>query len=245
MSEWYDEFFEGIYGRVLAQCFEEAQTLEHVRVVKKLLKLRRGQRVLDIPCGQGRLTLPLARMGLHMSGVDLTAKFLRRARQQARQENLDIRFVRSDMREIEFEDEFHAAFNWFGSFGYFSDEGNLELCRRVLRALKPGGRFLVEGINKSALLTNFRPHGEDLIGGVRVVRHNRWNARTGRVASTWTMSRGKATEQHTVSMRIFNGAEMRSLLRAAGFESIRLSGHPPLGRFTRHSRRLIAVAQKG
>ena len=45
-------------------------------------------------------------------------------------------------------------------------------------------------------------------------------------------------------MRIYNGAEMRAMLREAGFREVRLFGYPPLGRFSRHSRRLLGVARR-
>jgi O-methyltransferase involved in polyketide biosynthesis len=148
------------------------------------------------------------------------------------------------MRQIDFDGEFDAAFNWFGSFGYFTDAQNLAFCRRVLAALKPGGRFLVEGLNKSWLLSHFRAGADETIGGVRITHRNRWDARRGRMVSNWTFRRGPQTERRRVSMRLFNGAEIRALLRSAGFREVRLLGYPPLGRFTRHCRRVIAVARK-
>lgn len=244
MAEWFETFFDGLYTKVLSKVFDSPQTLEQARMVKRLLGVRKGQRVLDVPCGKGRLTIPLAQMGLEMTGVDLTAAYLRKARRLAQRAGVAVRFVRSDMRSIDFDGEFHAAFNWFGSFGYFSDEDNLECLRRAFRALRPGGRFLVEGINKSWLLAHFRARAEQILGGVHIVYEHRWDAKTSCVSSTWTMSKGGKTERHHVRMRIFNGAEMRALLRTAGFRDVMLHPLPPVGRFTRHSLRFIAVARR-
>jgi SAM-dependent methyltransferase len=244
MAEWHERFFEGLYGRVLAATFPQETSREQALLIRRLLRARRGQKVLDVPCGQGRITLPLARMGLAMTGVDVTASFLERARRRARRENLLINYLRDDMRRIDFESEFDAAFNWFGSFGYFSDADNIEFCRRVLRALKPGGRFLVEALNKSWLLSHFRRESQhDRIGGVLIRQHSRLNSRRTHILTTWTLRRGSALERHAVKMRLFNGAEIRKLLRTAGFRDVVLYG-PEASRFTRHSRRLIAVARK-
>ena len=245
MPEWFETFFDGLFTDVLAKRYDESQSLAHARVVKRVLELRKGQHALDVPCGMGRLTIPLAKMGLVMTGVDLTAPYLRRARRAAKGKGLDTRFVLADMRDIAFDAEFDAAFNWFGSFGYFSDTDNVRFCKRVWQALKPGGRFLIEGMNKSWLLAHFRSGPQqDTIGGVRVVTRNRWDAATGRVHGTWTYSKGHTTERHRMSMRIYDGTEIRAVLRAAGFRDIRLFGYPPLGRFTRHSRRLLAVGRR-
>ena len=246
MAEWFERFFEGLYGRVLTGTFDAARTLQQAHTVRTLLRLRKRQQALDIPCGIGRLTLPLARAGMEMTGVDLTAAFLRRAHREARRRGLHVRLVQRDMRDIDFNGEFDAAFNWSGSFGYFSDMDNLAFCRKVLQALKPGGRFLVEGMNRSWLLTHFRRRiVTDSRNGVRIdQRHNRYDPKTCRVESLWVMSRGSCVERHRIKMWIFNGMSIRALLRAAGFEEIRLFGYPPAGPLTRHSRRIIAVARR-
>ena len=245
MAEWFETFFSGLYAQVLPKTFDDARTARQVRLVRRLLKLRKGQRVLDIPCGVGRLTFPLARAGMAMTGVDLTAPYLSRARRRARREGLDVRFVHTDMREIDFDGEFHAAFNWFGSFGYFSDADNLAFCQRVWQALRPGGRFLVEGLNKSWLMSHFRPHSEETIGGVHIEHRVRYDKRADRVRSVWTLRKGRRTERHELTMWIFNGAQIRTMLRAAGYTDIRLyDRNYPATRFTRHSRRIIAVAER-
>jgi cyclopropane fatty-acyl-phospholipid synthase-like methyltransferase len=244
LDPWYERFFDGLYGQVLPATFTEVQTRKQLAIVRRLLRLRKGQRVLDIPCGMGRLTIPLARGGLKMTGVDLSPSYVRRARRAARGLGPAIRFVRADMRRIDFDGEFDAAFNWFGSFGYFSDADNLRFAGRVLAALRPAGRFLVEGVNKSWLRTHFVPTGEEVVGGVRIKHRRRWNRAETRILDTWIFSRGTATERHTSSIRVFNGGELRALLRAAGFREIELFGYPPLARLTRHSHQLIALATR-
>lgn len=243
-NEWFNEFFGGLYSQILARQFDPARTLAQARLVKKLLHLRKGHSVLDIPCGQGRLTLPLAQMGLRMTGVDLTPSYIRAARRQARGQELDIRYLQGDMRKIDFDGEFDAALNWFGSFGYFSDRENLAFCRKVLRGLRPGGRLLIEGINKSWLVENFRPGADETVAGVRIIHKHRWDAAASRIRDTWTMSAGKRSETRRLAIRVFTGPELRGLLREAGFAEVRLYGYPPLGPLSRLRRRVIAVATK-
>ncbi len=241
---WYETFFDGLYGHVLAGHFDSARTLEEAKIIKKVLKLRKGQRVLDCPCGMGRITFALAKLGLDVTGVDLTASYIRRARKHAKTEGLDISFVRSDMRELSFEGEFDAVVNWFTSFGYFNEAGNIATAKAAFKALKPGAKFLIEMLNKSWLIPRFTPKGDDEINGVRILRRSQWDTKGDRVLNTWTMSKGKKVEVHRFSHYLYNAAEMRSLLSKAGFRNIEFFGCSPLGRLTRHSKRLIAVAQK-
>jgi len=245
-TEWFEAFFGGLYGRVLAAQFGTARTVAQARLVRRVLGLRKGQKVLDCPCGQGRLTIPLAKMGLKMAGVDLTGSFVRRARRLARQERLNIRFIQADMRCMDFDAEFDAVVNWFTSIGYSSDEDDLAFCRCACRALKPGGKFLVETMNKSWLLSHFKPRHDGKVAGVCLSNRVRYDAAAGRIRDIYSLSRGSKIERHRVSIRLYTGAEMRTLLTKAGFRDIRLVGHDwkKLHRFTRHSRRLIAVARR-
>ena len=256
---WFEDFFSGLYAQVLATTFTPEQTARHVQTVRRLLRLRKGQCVLDIPCGHGRLTIPLARAGLRMTGVDLTSAYIRRARRLARDEGLDVRFLQADMRTIGFDGEFDAAFNWFGSFGYFSDVDNLDLLRRLRRSLRPGGKLLLEGLNKTFVLSDFRTSLDESIGGIDIRHTPRFDPRTSRVLDTWTFRKGDRVERHRIALRLYSGPEIRRLLREAGFVDIEVYGLSPLraatgspnrrhrarcGRLTRASRRWIAVARR-
>ena len=209
-----------------------------------MLHLRKGHRVLDCPCGLGRIARELARLGLDVTGVDLTDCYVRRARRRAARQGLAIRFVQGDMRRIPFQKEFHAVVNWFSSFGYFDDAGNLAAARAAYRALRPGGQFLIELMNKSWVRNHWRPRGDDTIGSVRIRNRARWNGRTSRVHDTWTLVRGQVRETHSFTMRLYSAPELRRLLARAGFRDIRVLARPKLGRMTRHSRRMIAIARR-
>ena len=241
---WFEGFFAGLYGDVLPATFDASETLEHARIVRRLLGLRPGQHVLDVPCGTGRIAIQLAAMGIQVTGVDLSAAYLERARSDAKRAGVSVRFLNGDMRAIECDRELDAAFNWFGSFGYFSERENLAFARRVQRALRPGARFLVEALNKPWLLRQHRPEWRETHGGVQIVSRWSFDARTSRMRDRWTLSKGARVEEHRISVRLFSGPELRRLLLAAGFAEVALYGYPPVGKLGARSRRLIAVARK-
>jgi SAM-dependent methyltransferase len=242
---WYSTFFDDLYGTVLADQFTPALTAQHAQIVRRLLGLRRGQTVLDVPCGQGRIAIPLAKLGMDVTGVDFSQPYLRRARRAAREAGVRVRWVCRDMRDIAFHEEFDAAYNWFGSFGYFSDRDNLAFARRVLAALRPGGRFLVEGFNKTWLLRHHLSQWEETHGEVHVANVWRWDERTDRMRDVWTMTKGQRRVKRSVSVRQYTGAEIRDVLLGAGFERVELFRRLPTPvRFTANSRKWVAVAHK-
>ena len=245
MAEWFESFFEGLYSLVLADQRFEGRTTKEAHIIKRLLRLRKGQHVLDIPSGLGRISLPLARAGIRVTGVDMCRPYIRRARKRAKAEGLNITFIEADMRNINFDGEFEAAYNWFGSFGYSSDADDVTFVRQVYKALKPGGRFLINDLNKSWFFgLSHLSRGTETRAGVSITVRYKRNRATNRVHYYWTLSKGGTTETHHVVHRLYSGGEIRSLLQQVGFRDIKLYGNPPVGRFTRHSREFIAVARR-
>jgi cyclopropane fatty-acyl-phospholipid synthase-like methyltransferase len=141
LNPWHERFFDGLYGQVLPATFTEAQTRKQLAIVRRLLRLRRGHRVLDIPCGMGRLTIPLARSGLKMTGVELSDSYVRRARRAARGRGPAIRFVKADMRCIDFGGEFDAAFNWFAASATSQTPTTCALPNEYWRRCDPADAF--------------------------------------------------------------------------------------------------------
>lgn len=245
MTEWFEEFFDESY----ADAFLDAPSAEvndaRAKLAADLLGLGKGSRVLDIPCGRGRLTLPLARMGLAVTGVDLSPLYLERAAARAKQEGLGVRLICRDMRQVEFHEEFDAAINWDDSIGYFADAETLGFCRRVFAALRPGGGFLAEYTSQAWLRRAKLPEAEVVTRGMRIRQSNRYDRASRRFFASWTYTRGELAATRQLSMRVYSRGELRALLRAAGFRGVTFSqSYPVFGPASRDSERLIAVARR-
>jgi SAM-dependent methyltransferase len=246
MPEWYKRFFSGLYDELLKGPLDLEKARAQMRALRRLLGLHRGAEVLDVPCGIGRMSIALAQMGMRVTGVDLMTQYVRRVRREARKAGVEARFLQGDMRDIEFESRFDLALNWFTSFGYFDDEGNLRFLLKALRALRPGGRIVIEVINRSALLARWRDRNEGTHqgGALRLVQDQRFDARTSRIEGRWTVRKGMRRQSRRISLRVYDGTELRAVLRRAGFRDIRLYADAAGKRFSRHSWRLLAVARR-
>ena len=224
MRKWHDKFFAGVYTKVLAHTFSEAISREQAKGIKARLSLRRGQRALDLPCGQGRIALALARLGIQMVGVDLQPHYIRRARTLGKRDRLKAQFQIGDMRHTPFQGEFDAAFNWFGSFGYFNTRQNKEVLANFFRALKPGGRFLLQCPNKDWIKRNFKPVMEATTAGVRMTQRNRWEPGHRSIRTHWTFRSRTKIERYVSVMHQFDKKDLATLLKGAGFQKIRFYG---------------------
>ena len=115
------------------------------------LKLQGGEKILDLACGFGRHSLELARRGFAVTGVDITPAYIQYAREQAKSEGLEARFLCADIREVGFKSEFDLVLNMAdGAVGYLeNDAENRKIFAVVSKALKPGGRHFMDIMNGS------------------------------------------------------------------------------------------------
>ena len=189
--------------------------------------------------GAGRIAYHLARLGCVVTGIDLRRQFIVRARQRFRQERLKSDFRVMDLRKLAFRGEFQGIFNWHGSFGYFSEKENAELVRSYARALRRGGRLLIEQVNRERILRNFNPKREE---GHLVVR-NRWNRDSQRIEGSWIIE-GVDDQKNRSSLRLYTRVQMCVLFKQADLSVEGVYGYPDGGTFSRSSWRMVTVGRK-
>ncbi|MGD0475362.1 MAG: methyltransferase domain-containing protein [Candidatus Velthaea sp.] len=154
-----------------AQTWDARRYAENARFVADLgqpvvtlLAPRAGERILDVGCGDGALSLKIAHSGATVVGIDRSPELAAAARECG----LDARLM--DAREIVFENEFDAAFSnaalhWIGAPD--------RVLQRIRRALRPGGRLVGE----------FGGHGN--VAAIRTALAATLQARGLAVASPW------------------------------------------------------------
>jgi SAM-dependent methyltransferase len=203
--------------------------------------------VLDVPCGHGRHSLELARRGCRVTGLDFSADALALARQGASRNGLPVEWTEGDMRRLPWRAEFDAAFCAGNSFGYFDDAGNQSLLDGVGRALRPGGRFLLEsGWIAEALLADFHERLDLKVpGGIRFRAQNRYDPAEGTVESLFTVSRCGKTLTRPGRHRVYTYRELLRMLEAAGFGDFEAFGSVAGEPFALGSRRLLLTATRG
>ncbi len=145
---WWQDFFTGAWLDVHGQMLTPEHTEAEIEFIWKAAGLEPGMRVLDVPCGDGRITAPLAARGLRMTGVDITPALLERARRRCESEGQQVEFRHGDMRELADEGVFDAVLNCWGSEPCFpgafhpgrrgTRSGD---CRRAVARNMAGGRL--------------------------------------------------------------------------------------------------------
>ena len=168
-KKWWDELFTPF--RIVFDSIPASESNAQANYIIKKLKLKPGMKFLDCPCGIGRLSIPIAKKGIKITGVDLTKSYIDEFKIKARKLKLNIKLDVKDMRRINYDSEFDAAGNLWTSFGYFDKESeNLLALKKMYKALKPGGMFMLSLINRDWLVANFEHTGWDEYKVLRILQ---------------------------------------------------------------------------
>lgn len=121
----------GDFGKI-AESFEDGAA-EFVQ----RLGLRPGTRVLDVACGSGNQSIPAARNGAVVTGIDIAPNLLAEASEWAASEELSIRFEEGDVETLPYENGmFDVVMSMFGAM--FAPRPEFA-AREMLRVCRPGG----------------------------------------------------------------------------------------------------------
>ena len=243
-DDWFVGFHRGLaarFWRAAAATMAEADT----RVVRELLGSAEGTAVLDVPCGDGRLTVRLAACGYAMTGVDLAADELELARAAAARAGVDAQFVVGDLRSLPDVGPVDGVLSWGNSFGYLVPADTVRSLAGMHRLLRPGGRLVLESatVAESLLVGGIKPKAEYEFGGVRMTSTNRYRPAESRMESSYVFEDEDGAIEHSrAAHHVHTTGEVVRLLVGAGFGEVALLGPDGVTAYELGTPRLIAVA---
>lgn len=247
---WYSEeagFFGPNYLKEYGADLTHERTLAEIDFLEETLAIKKGAKILDCPCGHGRHSIELARRGYEVTGQDLNGFFLEEAKKAAKHAGVSVRWVKHDMREVPFESEFDFALNLFTAFGYLeSDEEDQKALDQVTKALKPGGRFVLDVINRDRIVRTYRAKDwQQLSDGSMIISEKQFDHTTGRnnEKRTWIWPNGKR-ETFSLFVRMYTVVELVAMFGKAGLTLKETYGSYTGDPLTFDSSRYILVAEK-
>jgi SAM-dependent methyltransferase len=242
-SETWDAVFSDFYLRAYASDERDAQAEEQALAAARLAGCPPEGDLLDVACGFGRHSIPLARAGYRVVGVDRSQALLDEARGRAGEPAPEL--VGADYRELPFADgSFDAALNLFTSLGFLGDEEDTKALAEIGRVLRPGARLLIETMHRDRLVTGWSDQSWQLLGEGRLLLEQRTFDPASGIAQTTQTVIGSTGERdsRTWSLRVYTATELVAMLARAGFAEAKCFGDlegGPLGTDTR----LVIVAR--
>jgi len=239
MKDWHTKFFK-LWQKVQFDVYTSEQDKVQTDFICKVLNLKKGMSVFDVPCGYGRIANLLAQKGMNVTGIEFNKHVLEFAKQKALDNNLKINYVEGDMRNFSYRNKFDAVICWFGSFGYFSDEDNEKFIKASAKSLKKGGRFLIDTHTLETIIPIFQPLSKNRYGKTPFKEERHLNLETSRIDVKWTLGK----ESQSSSIRLYGYKELRDLLSKNGFGKFKAYGSIEGEKIEFGSRRLILVCEK-
>jgi SAM-dependent methyltransferase len=245
---WYESFFGPDYLEVYDYQFSAERDELETRFAIQALDLKPGEEVLDLCSGQGRHAVLLAKHGCRVSALDLSEPYLKLAQAAARTAGVQVETVLADMREIPFSDRFDGIVNMFSSFGYLESEAeDAKALDAIRRALKPGGRVLMDLLNRDWVIANYETEDSHTgADGTAYLEHRRFDLETSRnhVWFTVVTPDGQTREVDGHHIRLYTLREMRAALEAAGLAYDGVYGGFQGEEYSIGTRRMILVARR-
>jgi SAM-dependent methyltransferase len=243
---WWEELFTDDFGRGIMP-LTPTQVTREVDFIEESLGVAKGGVVLDLACGTGHHAVDLAGRGYGVVGFDLSLPQLAVAGEYAQERGQKINFLQGDMRDMSFDEVFDGIYCWNTSFGYFEEERNVAVAERVFKALRPGGSFLLDVVNRDFVVEQ-QPSQVWFEGDACVCMDDMsvdFITSRLRVKRTMMLDDGR-TRECAFSIRVYSLHELGKLLHDIGFRVTEASGHPtyPGVFFGATSPRVVILAQK-
>jgi len=240
-SDWHINFFRGVALDFWRLAMAPEITASEVQFLERTLEIRPGSRLLDVPCGNGRHAIELAKLGCQVTGVDASEEYIA----EARSAPAEAEFLVGDMCDLPWSNVFDGAYCFGNSFGYLDRQAAATFLAAIGRCLKPGGRFAIAtGMVAESILPGMLQKRWHRTGDILTLSEARYEVAEGRLDIDYTFIRGGVIETRPSSSYVFTLAEMRRMHAEAGMETVELREWGDAGPFKLGSPGLMMVSRK-
>lgn len=219
-----------------------------------------GGKVLDLACGTGRISIPMAQAGIDVTGLDLSQEMLEKARQKADEAGVadSLRLLQGDMRNFDLGQTFSLIMIPFRSFLHLLQiHEQMKALTCIRKHLAPGGKLVMnvfvpkishfhEENEKMSLRGTYRLDNGEEVAMWDYTRYDHFQQLC-EVTRTYerTDATGLVTQRVTgrFTLRYIFPAELHHLLRLNGFKVTQRYGNFAKGAFDASSNELIVVAE--
>jgi len=211
-----------------------------------------GEPVLELGCGTGRITIPITMEGHEITGLDISKELLERGKEKAEEEDLDIEWIRGDMRDFYLNRKFNLIFVAFNSIHHILTLEDMEkVLKNVKEHLKPDGRFIVEFFNPDLEILNRDPSEEHEVteyegpeGEVKVTESTNYERAKQLMHLSWFYESDGEKVEREWTIRVWFPKEVDAILKYNGFKIVHKYGDFEETPMTNNSAQQILVCKK-
>ncbi len=221
----------------------EALTRKQVNAVEKFFK--KDNHLLDAGCGIGRHSILLAKDGFSVLGIDNVPLYIEKAKVAASSYHLpNAKFLQMDVRTLSYENTFDGVLSLWSSFGYFSDDINFSILRKFYKALKKGGKLIIDIENRDYILKYFVRDTFNRKGDIFIVERRKFHPLSSIVSTRRYIVGKDIYKEYLRDIRIYSATEIINLYKQIGFNRIQVFGNYELEKFTIDAKRIIIYGER-
>ncbi|MCG6913557.1 class I SAM-dependent methyltransferase [bacterium BMS3Abin03] len=221
--EWFKHWFNSKEYLNVYQHRDKEDARELLQLVLNNIDTENVRTVLDMAAGYGRHAEILSKKGFDVTAVDLSEMLLNIARNNAEEENLNIEFIRSDIRKFNPDKKFDLIINLFTSIGYFDeDEENFKVLNKAYNLLAENGYFILDYMNKNFVRNTLVPLSVDETDNGTIIQ-NRY-IKGERIIKEIIIEREGKQNKYYESVRMFSYDELISIMQKIGFRVLKTFG---------------------
>ena len=242
-DNWYETFFSGLNCEMWERAATPEWTTQEVDFLVKTLQITPEDKILDAPCGFGRHTIELAKLGIEVTGIDISSEFIATLNNQIARKKL--KAIQGNLLDFQMRQEFDGAYCLGNSFGYTDYEGMNAFVGNVSVALKTGARFVINsGVVAECILPNFPKANQYVLGDLVMDISNSYFARESYMATEITYTKNGLSEEHSFKHYVYTLSEIIRLLKKHGLATIEVYNSTDMQPFQMGDKQMYLVAEK-
>lgn len=246
-KQWFEsEDFWKNFGPIMFDGPRWAEAPAVAQSVVSIANLKEGAKILDAGCGPGRISIELALLNMHVTGVDIIQAELDAAKETASDEGVQIDFIREDLRSFKSEKKFDVAINLYTSFGYCdTPEEDFLIIKNIFESLKDGGYFLLECTSRESAILCFTEGEWFERAGLTVLTEFSVEGAWEGLRSKWTIiNKENQRIEHEFIQRLYSGTDYIQMMKNAGFKETAIYGGYDLRPYNQKAETMLIVAKK-
>lgn len=219
----------------------------------KWLPKHKEAKILELCCGTGRLTIPIAKEGYAITGVDFTPSMLAQAKAKALEAGLTIPFIEADIRTLDLQEKFDLIFIPFNSIHHLYQNDDLFQALQCVKShlkedglllldcFNPNIRYIVEAEKEQQQIASYTTQdGREVV----IKQTMRYESKTQINRIEWHYYiNGTFDSVQNLDFRLYFPQELDAYLERCGFSIIHKFGDFQEGAFTDDSEKQVFVCR--
>jgi ubiquinone/menaquinone biosynthesis C-methylase UbiE len=195
--------------------------------------------LLDLCCGNGRVSIYMAKKGFKTVGVDISRAFLEDATRKAQEHGVSnlVTFLEGDVRKLKevvnqrYSNPFDVLVNAWTSIGFYEEEDDLSIFKQARQLSREGAiLFVAETMHTEYLSVKFAPTSYTELDHIVMLENMTYEPITSQISTSWIFynKRGQDLEfidKVDITHHVYSLSELSSLLRKAGWKTVASYGN--------------------